>query len=44
MVRLELDDPAPIVTIPSRRVSLLPEAVPLTSQKILILILFTEHW
>ena len=44
MVRLELDDPDPFVTIPSSVMLLLPEAVPLTSQEIPILILFAEHW
>ena len=32
MIRLELGDPAPIVTIPKLIISLLVEPVPLTSQ------------
>ena len=44
MVRLELDDPAPLVMTPSCSISMLVETVPLKCQTIIELGWSTEHW
>ena len=44
MVRLELDDPAPFVTIPSWIILLSFETVPLTNQVMATPVWSTEHW